>query len=303
MQNTQNGIDWDLLLDRIKDGKCTPFLGAGACFGALPLGSEIAGKWAEEYGYPLKDSHDLARVTQFVAVKKRDSMFPKERILKQFFTNAAPPSFKEPDEIHSVLADLPLPLYLTTNYDDFMVRALESKENPKKYPKREFCRWNRYYKDKPSIFEKKPDFEPTVEHPIVFHLHGHNEEPESLVLTEDDYLDFLVKISNDQNLIPLRIQRAFTGTSLLFLGYSLFDLDFRVIFRSLVSYLEKSLSRAHVSVQLVPVGKEASEEQKKAAQEYLERYFDKLDIRVYWGDCKKFAADLRKRWKAFNHGD
>ena len=34
--------DWTLLLRRIKDGKCTPFLGAGACYGALPLGSTLA---------------------------------------------------------------------------------------------------------------------------------------------------------------------------------------------------------------------------------------------------------------------
>ena len=28
---------WEILLERIRDKKCTPFLGAGACAGALPL--------------------------------------------------------------------------------------------------------------------------------------------------------------------------------------------------------------------------------------------------------------------------
>jgi len=67
MPNTLEERDWELLLRRIKDGKCTPFLGAGACFGALPLGGEIAQKWAQEHEYPLEDCHDLARVAQYLA--------------------------------------------------------------------------------------------------------------------------------------------------------------------------------------------------------------------------------------------
>jgi len=44
--------------------------------------------------------------------------------------------------------------------------------------------------------------------PVVFHFHGSYEIPESLVLTEDDYFDFLVNISRDEDLIPARIQQA-----------------------------------------------------------------------------------------------
>jgi hypothetical protein len=297
MPNTQNGIDWDLLLDRIQDGKCTPFLGAGACFGVLPLGSKIAEECAEDYDYPLEDCHNLARVAQFLAVKKRDFMFPKEWILRQFFKEVGPPDFTKRDEPHGVLADLPLPLYLTTNYDDFMVQALSRTKSLKKYPKRELCRWNKYLRGIPSIFEEESGFEPTVEHPVVFHLHGHNEFPESLVLTEDDYLDFLVNISEDPKVIPWRIQKAFAGTSLLFLGYSLSDWSFRVIFRSLVSYLERSIKRAHVSVQLVPLKKTAPEAKKKQARNYLNDYFGELKVQVYWGTCREFAAELRDRWE------
>ena len=42
--------DWDTLIKRIYIGKCTPFFGAGACKGTLPLGPEIAKKWTKEYG-------------------------------------------------------------------------------------------------------------------------------------------------------------------------------------------------------------------------------------------------------------
>ena len=63
--------DWDILLRRIRDGKCTPFLGAGVNAGVLPLGSDIARQWAAQYKYPLEDGTDLARVAQFLAVSSR----------------------------------------------------------------------------------------------------------------------------------------------------------------------------------------------------------------------------------------
>ncbi len=299
MPNALEERDWNLLLRRIKAGRCTPFLGAGACFGVLPLGSDIAQEWAQEHDYPLEDCRDLARVAQFLAVQS-DPMSPKEEILERFFKNVDPPDFTQPDEPHGVLANLPLPIYMTTNYDDFMVQALKSRH---KDPKREMCRWNKYIKDVFSVFDH--GFRPTAANPIVFHLHGHNKHEkaaESLVLTEDDYLDFLVNISKDQDLLPARIQRAFTGTSLLFLGYGIADWDFRVLFRSLVGYLERSIGRTHVSVQIVPGENGISEAQRARAQEYLDHYFGELKIRVYWGTCREFTAELRKRWEAFSCG-
>lgn len=297
MPNTFQERHWDILLSRIKGEKCTPFLGAGLCAGVLPSRSEIAEEWAQEHNYPLEDSNDLARVARFLAVTY-DDQTPKEKILERC-KDAIPPSSKEPDEPHGVLADLPFPVYITTNYNDFMVQALKSRYRD---PKQELCRWNdELVKNEPSVFEE-PGFTPTPANPVVFHFLGHDKVEESLVLTEDDYLDFLINISKDPQLLPKRIQRAFGGTSLLFLGYQIVDWDFRILLRILVGYLKKNLGRAHVSVQLEPVGDKASEAQKEKVQEYLNKYFGKLDIQVYWGKCREFAAELRKRWEAFNRG-
>ena len=297
MPHTLQERDWNLLLRRIHAGKCTPFLGAGACYGFLPLGGDIAQEWAEEFGYPLEDKSNLVRVAQFVAVVQ-DAMYPKEEISRRF-ENVLPPKFTVPNEPHGLLADLPLPVYITTNYDGFMVKALESRN---KDPKRELCRWNSRLKDEKSAFDD-PNFEPTVANPVVYHLHGYSDLPKSLVLTEDDYLDFLVKISQDPQVLPSRIVQAMADTSLLFLGYGIADWNFRVLFRSLVTYLERSLGRAHISVQLVPGGDEVTDEQKAKAQEYLDQYFGELKIRVYWGTCREFITELRERWEAFNHGE
>jgi len=52
---------WDILLERIQEKKCTPFLGAGACAGALPLGGELARDLADAQDYPFADRSDLLR--------------------------------------------------------------------------------------------------------------------------------------------------------------------------------------------------------------------------------------------------
>ncbi len=297
MPSTLEERDWRLLLTRIRSGECTPFLGAGACYGVLPLGAEVAGEWAKEYSYPLDDScQDLARVAQFLAVEY-DNMFPKGELAKKL-RNVAPPDFNKPDEPHSILAGFPLPIYITTNYDDFMVQALKSRDRD---PKQELCQWNDLLKNQKSVFGPDSDFQPTVANPVVFHLHGHFGVPQSMVLTEDDYLDFLVEVSRFQDILPPRIEEAFASTSLLFLGYRLTDWDFRVLFRSIVTYLAKSLGMTHISVQLVPGEVGTSEGQKEKAREYLDHYFGDQKIRVYWGTCREFITELGKRWEEFSH--
>ena len=297
--------DWDLLISRIRKGECTPFLGAGACAGTLPLAREIALKWAQYYDFPLPDNANLIKVAQFLAVDQQDVEFPK-LLLQQEFDRISGPDFNSRDEIHGVLAELKLPIYITTNYDSFMAQALATRN---KRPVQHLCRWwddqiqealVRAAQSNPilaknlqTIFETEPDFEPTEERPIVFHMHGNTAVPHSMVLTEDDYLDFLIKMGEDKDLLPSRIRRAFTENSLLFLGYSLTDNNFRVVFRSLVSYMRGNFARAHVSVQLTPDG--LPEEQMENALKYLDSYFQKLKIHVYWGTCKEFAADLREK--------
>ena len=281
--------DWQLLLRRIEHGACTPFLGAGACFGSLPLGSEIAAHWASEHDYPLEDTTDLARVAQYVGVHQDDAMYPKELVSAELM-RAAPPDFDADDEPHSVLAALPLSIYMTTNYDDFMAAALrrEGKE-----PRRELCRWNNSpaLSEQPSHLTGAVELRPSPANPIVYHLHGHLDVPESLVLTEDDYLDFLVAVSRDEQLLPHQIQRALAGTSLLFVGYRLSDWDFRVIHRGLVMAGEQSLRRLSVTVQLP---------RDAPAQSYLNKYFGAMKVRVYWGSASDFMRELRARWHDYD---
>ena len=86
-------------------------------------------------------------------------------------------------------------------------------------------------------------------------------------------------------------------SALLFLGYSLADWNFKVLFRSLQRILEKSTRSGHVSVQLAPGPEEVSEEEKELAIEYLNLYFREQRIVVFWGSVDDFIGELRRWWK------
>lgn len=298
--------DWVGLLYSIKYKQCTPFLGAGACAEVLPLGSDIAQALARKYNYPFQDTRNLPRVAQYIAVEV-NPMIPKFEVIESF-KGKGPPDYTNLNEPHRVVADLDLPVYITTNYDDFMVKAL-NRDVPKRTPRRETCKWYMARRTQKSAsdpeFNFDLDFDPTPDVPVVFHLHGRLDKLESIVLTEDDYLDFLMYISEERQLIPPRIEEAFTNSALLFMGYSLEDMNFKVLFRKLADYMRRNESARHVSVQLAPKENESTEEQVKRAlkqREYLEKHFDLQKVKVYWGTCEEFAKQLRARWEVFNRG-
>jgi hypothetical protein len=290
----ENG--WDVLLRRIRDGRCTPILGAGVYSEGPSLRTEVAKKWAKKYKYPLSDESDLARVARFVSVEVRDAEFPSDQYIEEL-RNAPAPDFGALDEPYTILAKLPLPLYITTNYDDFLERALTQQ---KKDVRPDLCRWMKTLDDASPLID---GFQPNVANPSVFHLYGYTQNRQSLVLSEDDYFQFLINVSKDSDLIPKQIGKAITGTSLILLGYSLGDWDFRVLFHFLAAKLKNSTSRTHVAVQISPLSKEAPEDLKLRAQAFFDKYFESRspDIRVTWDTTQEFMIKLRDKWEKFEN--
>jgi hypothetical protein len=231
-------------------------------------------------------------VAQYLAID-HDAMHPKERIETEL-RDLGPPDFTVATEPHALLADLPLPLYLTTNYDDFMTRALRDRRRD---PVQEICKWNSAYNVKrhPAPLGDDPARLPTPANPVVFHLHGRFGVPESMVLTEDDYLDFLIALAErPEELLPHQILGALSSTSLIFVGYSLSDWDVRVLHRGLVVRGEPSLRRLSITVQL---------NKTPAVERYLDKYFRRMEVSVYWGDAASFVQELRDRWDGHQQRD
>jgi hypothetical protein len=103
---------WERLLKRIRDDKCTPVIGSGACTAAptgadpeewaklkYPSKEQIALKFAADYAYPLEDQTKLERVAKYVAATD-DIMAPKEAFAEHYGSLAAPNFSALPNEPH-----------------------------------------------------------------------------------------------------------------------------------------------------------------------------------------------------------
>ena len=286
--------DWDRLVEQIKDGCCTPFLGAGACSGTLPSRADLGRSWARHYQYPFGDESQLHEVMQYATTLEEDPVSVKRRVTRELSELGAP-DYTDPTEPHALLARFPIKVYLTTNYDDFMTRALERE---RKQPVTAVCPW---YRGADTDLETSlpAGYEPDSRSPLVYHLHGSFRSSASLVLAEADYVEFLVKLAKDlgedaRRVVPVQILPALTRQPLLSIGYSLRDWSFRMLFHGFVATVADVQRRRHVSVQLAPDA-DTSDDVRSRTRFYLTRYLAKLNLSVYWGSAREFCAELGRR--------
>lgn len=332
-----NRFFWSDTKERIEEGKITPFIGdsinSDFIFGEEEY-KAIIEDWAYEIGYPGQASHNLTRVAQFFRIIEDPSAarssylnFLKDilleiaenedistRQLKKVEANIDQLSFSEmaedlgylnfadqPEEPLSMLAALPLPIYVTTGYHRFLETALRQAG---KEPRSEIYYWRPDLVNAvPSIFAEDPAFRPSDSEPLVYHLYGRDDYPDSLVLTENDYLDFLVQVSQDmsrnrmagdsQGLPPL-VEAALAQSSLLMLGYELEAWDFRTLFRGLIKARNEVRLKEGVSIQV-----DKSQNLTEAAiKKRVEKYFlQTSQLLIYWGDPQSCLAELQEIWR------
>lgn len=288
--------DWDVLLRRIRNKTCTPFLGAGASAHILPTAKDLADRWAKEAGYPLPEQGDLAQVAQYMAIAW-DPLSPKERI-SDLCKAIDPAKDLQPGDPYDIIAGLELPVYITTNYDDLLFHALHNKG---KEPKVLLCPW---HNSLTAQARATWAYDPSPEGPVIYHLHGSAKELGSIVITEDDYLDFIVWVSRQWSkqasvsFIATAVKTALARNSLLFIGYSQNDWSFRVLMRS-IRQTGVNLGARHVAVQLSPLGADATEVDQEKVAAYLTKYFTGIQsnnpVSLYWGTANDFLKDLRAR--------
>ena len=284
--------DWQTILRRIKDGRCSPILGPEASSKYYPSAATFAHKLAVEFNYPLENNTDLPAVAQFVSVEIGNAEYVGAR-LRDEYERVDPPEPSDSLDSLSLLARLPFRIYFTTTYDDLIVRALRRSG---KNPRQEICRWHKSLGES----ELKKEFTPSVSEPLVFHFFGHIKVPESLVLSSRDYFQFLIAVSKDPPLIPPRIERTLTSDALQFLDFSFSDFRSEVFFALTSDFLRRSGSRTHLAVIREPFSQSAIADQQAKTKRYVAKYFESYnpDIRLFPGTLDEFTAELHSRWQA-----
>jgi hypothetical protein len=207
-------------------------------------------------------------------------------------------------EPHAFLAALGCSVYVTTNSESLLTKAIADStyEGKTRVPMVEVARWNARLDEQPFAGETAApgipgsapqELRPTRTTPLVYQLFGQWTAPDSLVLTEDDYFDFLIGNTANRDLIPLTVRRQLADSALLFLGFHLDDWDFRVLFRGLSMQPGRVLRDRykHVAVQVDP--QESRVVDTERARRYLSEAFP--NVHIYWGSVRDFVEELARR--------
>jgi hypothetical protein len=287
--NVPDDAAWELILGRIRNERCVPFLGAGASLGfdgevGLPSGGQLSKLIADKCRYPGDDPHDFLRVAQYCRMKY-DADFLHRFIAQQLLNGA------NPSRVHRVLAKLPVRYVLTTNFDQLMEDAFRKVgKQPRAFSY--------------EIGGRREDVPPgTTQEPIVYKLHGSLDKLHTLVATEDRVIDFVVSLLRGDPPIPSTISSLFSENSFLFVGYGLKDWNVRVMLRALrVGAIAGPNGEAGPMrrKQLVDFALQRRPAQDNLAKEWEEAvmFMAQTDeIRSYDMDAAEFAAALEDKAK------
>ena len=247
------------IVDLLRSGQVVPFLGAGVNFGMrqpgakwddktptfLPSGAELSRFLAAKSNFPSKDDHDLTDLAKvasyFVETSARSRL--RQRLREVFDRDF------DPCDIHTYLAEISAPLLIvTTNYDDLAERAFIKSGKPYDLVVHPTDRkdveasvlWWPHKADKPETVAPNKLFIDLTKTTVIYKMHGTvhriTKEWDSYVITEEDYVNFLSRMTG-QTAVPAQFMRHFRTRHFLFMGYGLNDWNLRVVLNNLRTVL------------------------------------------------------------------
>jgi hypothetical protein len=242
------------IANKVRDGECILFLGAGVhCPPPVgspyiypdverpPLGGAFSQILAAKSGFPKELPRDSPTNLQRVSMH-----YENRRTRNQLVDEIreAVDVGKKPSPALRALAKLNFPLVITTNYDQLFETALQEAGK------------------KPQVGIYDPmgatpttDFQKfSSERPFVFKIHGDISRPESIVITDEDYIQFVLRMSDKEAFhpIPETFRYNFKRWWTLFVGYSLLDYNLRLLFKTLRWKIDKAGFPDAYSIDLFP---------------------------------------------------
>ncbi|HKO55872.1 MAG TPA: SIR2 family protein, partial [Thermoanaerobaculia bacterium] len=168
-------------------------------------------------------STNLRRAADLYLRLKRNDRVELELAVQDFYSRDA----EQTTDFHVDLAALPFKLCICATPDDLMLHAYEKVG---KAPQRGHYNFKEPARETLSA--------PTPEKPLVYHLFGHHEDPESLVLSEMNLIDFIVAVVKGVPAVPDQVRSILKPdeTSFLFLGFGFQHWYLRVLLRVFAIY-------------------------------------------------------------------
>ena len=215
---------------------------------APPVGSQLSKLLAEKSDYPGADWWNLQRVSQHFETEKKSRFLLVDEIKKAVDKN------REPSPILRMLADLEFPIVITTNYDHLYEKALEQKakaENLSTEPY-EVSVYNPNVNTKVKTVDCPRN--PNPHQPYILKIHGDIDARESIVLTDEDYIQFVLRMSDKPPYHPFgnNVLAHLMKWPTLFVGYSLMDYNLRLLFKTLRWKLDAARIPPNYSVDKKP---------------------------------------------------
>jgi hypothetical protein len=144
---------------------------------------------------------------------------------------------------------------------------------------------------------------PSEKEPLIFQVFGNLEHPESLVLTEDDYFDFLTAVTRAEFLkklgVPGSVSSAFAASGWLLLGFQPDDWDFRVLLRGILKQPGIAIGEGgvRVAVQINPA--KGAQIDPDRATKYIDTFFQTHGkMTTFWGTPEAFMSQLMAQCEA-----
>jgi hypothetical protein len=248
---------------------------------ATGLARELT-SWLDEGNDPIKvsDSTNLSQVAQIVErVHSRDELTSEVR---DYYKQHADSLGKRDDPTFQRLAALPFPLFLTSRHDATLQWYLE------KGGKQPSLKCYDFKGDRKATLGNLG----TSQQPVIYHLYGCTDDPGSMVITENDILEFLKSVVAGNPGLPADLLDLFQNKNFLFLGSGLGDYQLRVLLHDLNLNKEKM----SFALENTPSAGEQQRFQQKFGDSVL--FYGHLGYKLKLLDTRldAFVEELNRRW-------
>lgn len=212
-------ISYEQLKESIRTGNTILFVGAGISASVgLPDWETLMEHLANQLGYESKVFRQYGDNLDLAEYYRQEKSFGKLQSWMKKKWDVEEEKIRN-SEIYEAITKLNFPIIYTTNYDRCLEKAMDI--------------WGKKYK---TIIDVKDmaNLEPDIVQIVKFH--GDVMDKDSIVLSESQYFDRL----NFETSLDIKLRADMLGKSILFVGYSLSDINIRMMLYKLKQLWEKS---------------------------------------------------------------